>query len=399
MDERKKLISELEQRKREQIGLLDSLLVRLGEAILGRATDDFQENNAAFGELAVFRRLRKDIAASEASIQTVEEQIQRFRELEESIQAKELEEITCTKELSVIHGRVGKLLLDATADPAVYDAADGTGYADFCAPYRDHADALLTKVLSLEERLSGPEQKEGGNVFTWIGKNTQSLVLRSFLTKAQENLEQLRRSVGERYTRHGNRALPGGEIEATEIDDLCAEVEQKRAGLSVISQELVELRDEKNTISASHNAEGGPLKRIQILKNHIAHVRDELKDLHKRVGADAASINAAAEIAAGVHVDISAERRSIIDSLVMPEDAEAIDSAERCSNVIRESEAAIEKLQIAIAIDEEREKIERYRKMIQGKKEKIAQAERNISEYERGIRDSEAVIHKLQDKE
>jgi hypothetical protein len=395
MDERKKLISELEQQNREQIGLLDTLLVRLGEAIFGRTTADFQENNAVFGELAVFRRLRSDIAASEASIQTVEEQIQRFKELEENIQAKELEETNSIRELSIMHGRIGKLLLDATANPALYDAADGVG--DFCLPYRDHADALLTKVLSLEERLSGLEQKEGGNVFTWIGKNTQSLVLRSFLTKAQENLEQLRRTVGERYTRNGNRALPGGETETTEIDDLCAEIEQKRAGLNAISQDLAELRDEKNTISVSYNAEGGPLKRIQILKNHIAHVRDELKGLYKRVGADAASINT--EILVDVPVEISAERSSVIGSLVRPEDTETMDSAERCGNVIRENEIAIEKLQVAIAIDEEREKITRYRKMIQGKKEKIAQAERNIAEYERGISDSEAVIHKLQDKE
>jgi hypothetical protein len=393
MDDRKKLIGELEQRKREQIGVLDSLLVRLGEAILERVTDDFQENEAVFGELTVYRKLCSDIIDSGTSIQVVEEQIRRFKELEENIEAKELEEGNCSKELSANYGKLGKLLLDA-ADRYT----QGAGYVEFCAPYRDHANDLFTKVSSLEDRLSGLERKDGGNVFTWIGKNAQGLVLRSFLTKAQDNLEQLRRNVGERYSRNSYRALPSSEPdnervlpEVEEIECLCAGIDQKKAELHNFSQELAVLKDERTAISVSYNAEGGPLRRIQILKSHISHVRDEQKGLYKRIGADAALINASTEI--------SVERRHIIDSLILPEDKDILDNIARVNYLIGEDEISIEKLRISLAIDEEKVKIEKFRKMILDKKDKIALYERNISEYERCIRDSEAVIQKLQDKE
>jgi len=386
MDDRKKQISELEQRKREQIIALDALLTRLGETLLGRASDSSPENDSAFEELAVFRRLKNDITDSGAAIQAVEEQIRRFRELEESIEAKEQEEAAGSKELAVVYGRLGKLLLDAAGT-----GVNGGVYAGFCAPYRDQADALLTKVFSLEERVAGLEEKGGGNVFTWIGKNTQGLVLRSFLTRAQENLEQLRRNVGERYSRGDavrlSGKVSGGETdsvlpETAAIESLCAEIEQKRAQARTLSQDLAGIREERRKISGSFNDEGGLLKQIQILKNHIAHIRDELKSLYRRIGAETASIDGTG-------------RRQAIDTLVSPDDKEILDNAMRINRLIHDDETAIEKLRASLAIDEEKTKIEKYRKMIQDKKDKITQAEKSIMEYEENIRISEAAIEKL----
>jgi hypothetical protein len=374
MDDRKRQIGELEQRKREQIVSLEALLTRLGEALLGRADGSGQENDPAFEELADFRRLKKDIVDSEAAIQAVEDQIRRFRELEESIEVKEQEESAGSKELAVVYGRVGKLLLD--------EAANTADYADFCAPYRDQADALLTKVLSLEERVAGLEGRDGGNVFTWIGKNAQGLVLRSFLTKAQENLDQLRRTVGERYSRRDVAALPDSANNANEIENLCAEIEYKRAEVRVLSQDLAELREERRTISVSYNSDGGPIKQIQTLKNHITPVRDELKTLYRRIGAEVAGVD-------GI------ERRQIIDSLIAPEDRGDLDNAAQISRSIHDSETMMVKLQASLDIDEEKARIEKYRRMINEKREKIAQAEKNIMEFEEHIRVSEAGIEKL----
>jgi chromosome segregation ATPase len=262
-------------------------------------------------------------------------------------------------------------------------AVGNADYADFCAPYRDQADALLTKVLSLEERVAGLEERDGGNVFTWIGKNAQGLVLRSFLTKAQENLDQLRQTVGERYSRRDVAALPDSENNnAGEIENLCAEIERKRAEVRVLSQELAELREERRTISVSYNSEGGPIRQIQTLKNHITHVRDELKALYRRIGAEMAAVD-------GI------ERRQIIDSLIAPEDRDDLDNAARISRSIHDNETMIAKLQASLDIDEEKARIEKYRGMIGEKREKIAQAEKSIMEYEENIRVSEAGIEKL----
>ena len=371
MDDRKKQIGELEQRKREQIVSLDMLLTRLGETLLGRAAGASQEHDPAFGELAVYQKLKSDIAASETSIQAVEEQIRRFRELEEGIEAKEQEEAACSKELAVMNGKLGKLLLETSTGD----------YADFCVPYREQADALLTKVLSLEERISGLEEKEGGNVFTWIGKGAQGLVLRSFLTKAQENLEQLRRTVGERYSYSHTASLPGGEVPHDEVVSICAMIEQKRAEARAISSDLDELQEEKKSISGSFNAEGDPLKQIQTYKSQITHIHDELKALYRRIGAEASS---------------DSERRQIIESLIAPEDRETLDSAAQINQSIHDDEAAIQKLQASLDIDDEKAKIEKYREMIQEKREKIERAEKNIAEFEENIKVSEASIEKLQ---
>jgi tetratricopeptide (TPR) repeat protein len=377
MDIRKKQISELEQQKRELIVTLDALLIHLGEALLDKAASSTKKGSSAFEELDVFKRLKNDIASSETAIQAVEEQIRRFRELEESIETKEQEESAGSKELAVVYGKLGKLLLDAGTA-----SGEGSAAGDFCAPYRDQADALLTKVLSLEERLSGLEDREGGNVFTWIGKNAQGLVLRSFLTKAQENLEQLRRNVGERYSRRDAVNDPSHST-ASGIEGLCADIEQRRTAANALLQELTDLKEERRIISGSMNAEGGPLKQIQTLKKHIDHVRDELKALYRRIGGEVAL------------TEEGAERRKVIDSLVTRENQGDMDSAAQTNQMIHDHEKAIEKLQASLAIDEEEEKIEKYRKMIQDKKDKITQAENNILEFEESIRVSEASIEKL----
>ncbi|MCL2193635.1 MAG: hypothetical protein FWB78_09600 [Treponema sp.] len=381
MDDRKRQINEAEQRKKEQTALLDALLAHIGEAIFERTSDSCQGNDSAFGELATYRRLQNDIASSQDSIQAAEEQIRRFKELEEGIDAKEREETLCAKDLGGVYGRLGKLLLEESAK---YDDSS-KAYDDFCAPYQSQADELLAKVQSLEERLSGLEQKEKGNVFSWIGKSAQSLVLRSFLGKAQENLEQVRRTVGERFSRRGSGSLlPDNGA----LDMLCNEIEQKRLEIQDITHDLASLKDEKRKISDSFSSEGGPIRYIQTLKNQISQVQNDLKVLYRRIGAEASLAESSA-------ADTTTERRELIQSFIKLEDRENLDSAMRMGQTIRDCDEVIEKLKASLAIDDEKAKIEKYRRMIHEKRDKIAQAERNILEFEEAIGASEANIEKL----
>ncbi|MCL2600524.1 MAG: hypothetical protein FWD88_05025 [Treponema sp.] len=382
MDDRKRQINEAEHRKKEQTTLLDALLTRLGEVIFERTGDSLLEDVSAFAELAAYRRFRNDIASSQDSIQVAEEQMRRFKELEENIAAKEREENLCSKELAGLYGKLGKLLLEE----ATRGNSDSRAYEDFCLPYRSQADELLNKVESLEDRLAGLEHREKGNVFTWIGKSAQSLVLRSFLGKAQDSLEQLRRTVGERFSRRNSRSLFP---ETAAIDTMCDELEHKRSEIQFISQELASLKDEKRNISDSFSAEGGPVRHIQTLKNHIANVQNELKILYKRIGTEAA-------LSEDQDSDATDERRLVLQSYIRPEDQGDLDSAARMSQTIRDCDTVIEKLKASLGIDEEKAKIEKYRRMIQEKRDKIAQAERNILELDGAILASEASIEKLQ---
>ncbi|MCL2044244.1 MAG: hypothetical protein FWG89_08905 [Treponema sp.] len=389
MDDRKKQIGELEKRKKEQIILLDTLLTRFGENIFSRMDDSALTDTSSFTEMADYHRFLKNITDSEISIQAVEEQVRRFKELEENIHAKTREESVGLKELSVMYGLLGKLLLDASDD------TDGD-YAVFCVQYRDQADALLTKVLSLEDRLADLEQREGSNVFAWIGKSAQVLVLRSFLTKAQENLEHLRRNVGERYSRRDTNEITDTVVQpdmnydqnVMDVESLCEEIQQKRAVSRALSQDLETLKEEKKNISGSFNSEGGPLKQIQTLKNHITRVRDDLKSLFRRIGAETASIKIDPE-------NDKSERRQFLDSLLHDDDREILDDAARINESINNIETSIEKLKASLAIDDEKAKIDKFHKMIQDRKSKITQAEIQIAEFESGIKDAEANIEKL----
>jgi hypothetical protein len=368
----------LEHRKKEQIVQLDALLIRLGEGVFGRMADS---HACGIAELTVYRERQIDIANSQASIQDAEEQIRRSKELDQSIDAMEREESDNAKELAIAYSRLGKLLLDENSGQ----------YADFCASYRDQNEALLTKVSSLGERLDELEKKEGGNVFTWIGKGAQSLVLRSFLTKAQENLEQLRRNAGESFIRDYKLPDDGGDpsVDNAGIERQCAEIERKRAHSNDLFADIAALREERRQINSSFSAEGGPVKHISTIKSHIANVQNELKALYRRMAAECASIDPMSK-------DVPAERRQTLDSFLLPEDGEVLENVSRIDKTIHDCEEEIKKLEASLAIDDEKAKIDKFRKMIQEKREKIAKAEQDIAEYEEGIKDSEAFIEKLQ---
>lgn len=381
MDDRKKRIGELEKRKKEQIVLLDAMLVRLGETLFERLDNCYKDSSgpdvdSVIEDLSQYRQLQNDIAASHDSIEVVEEQLRQCRELDERIITKEREESACSKELTIACRRLGKLLLDSPADPG-----------GFCAPYRDQAEALFNKVQSLEDRISGLEQQDSGNVFSWIGKSTQGLVLRSFLSKALENLENLYRNIGDRYSRRGT--LPESESVDDEIMEVCAGIEQKRAAARALSLELAAIREDRRAISGSFSTEGGSHKHIQSLKNHIARARDDLKILYRRIGMEAVASSV-------IEPAVENDRRQVIEALAVPEDEGALESAARINQAIRDDDLVVAKLKASLAIDDENAKIDKCRKLIQEKKEKIAQAERNIAEYERNIHDSEASIEKLQ---
>ena len=373
MDDRKRQIGEAEQRKKDQGALLDALLARVGESVLERMAEGGDGDAASFVELAAYARLQGDVAGYRDSIRAAEEQMRRFKEFEEDVEAKERAEALHSRELAGMHARLGKILLEETCD-------DDGAYGEFCAPYRVQAEELVTKVRSLEDRLLGLEHREKGNVFTWIGKSAQGLVLRSFLGKAQESLEQLRRSVGERFTRRGTGSLFP---ENAAVDALLGEAERKGEERRAVARELVELREEKRKISDAFSADGGPAKHVQSLNNQIAQAQAELRTLYRGVG-EAAALGSP-----------DSDRARSVGPFLGPNDAEDLDGARRISRAIEDCDAVVEKLRASLAVDEEKAKIDRCRRMIQERKDKIAQAEKNILELEAAIRDSEESVEKL----
>jgi uncharacterized coiled-coil DUF342 family protein len=367
MDDRKKRIDELEREKQEARAALDTLLENFGESLYSR-TKDMQVN---FDDIGHYKEYLNNITATNTAIGKVEEKNRRFKELEDTIDFKEREEKERLREVALIYRKLGKALLENSA------------YSDFTSTFREQADALSSKLESLENRIMELEAKEGGNVFTWIGKSAQGLVLKSFLSKAQESQEQLYHNVGERYI---NRDSSGENVTEGEIASLKGEIDRMLEVSRAAMSELSSLKDERRMISAGFGIDGNPQKQIQNLKNRINEIRDNLRNLYRTFGAQAAGI---------MDAEILPERKYFIDTIVTAEDGEIIGRAVKMNQTVIEFETNIGKLTASLAIDEENAKIEKYQRSIEDKNNRIDELKRAIDDLEENVRDSQAYIQEL----
>jgi len=364
MDDRKKRIDDLSRNNQENKASLDSLLENFGENLYLRTKD----MNADFEDIKQYNELLRDIAESNTAIGRIEEKNRRFKELEETIELKEREEKERVKEMAGIYRRLGKALLE------------NSNYDNYTSLFREQADALTSKMASLESRIGELENRDGGNVFTWIGKSAQGLVLRSFLSKAQESQEQLYQNAGEHYS--DREPL----LQNDEVAGIRSEVDELRAFSRSVMDDISILKDEKRVISAGFDIDGNPQKQIQNVKNHITQVREEIKTLYRNFGAQAAGI---------MDTEIKPERKYFIDTIVTAEDGEIIGRAVRLNQSIEDNEKAIGKLKASISIDEEKARIEKLNKSIQEKKDRIADLEKSIMDLEDNIKESEDQIQEL----
>jgi uncharacterized coiled-coil DUF342 family protein len=372
MDDRKKRIDELERAKQEARAALDTLLENFGESLYSR-TKDMQ---VSFDDIGYYKEYLNNIAATNTAIGKVEEKNRRYKELEDTIDFKEREEKERLREVALIYRKLGKALLENSA------------YNDFTFTFREQADALSSKLESLENRIMELEAKEGGNVFTWIGKSAQGLVLKSFLSKAQESQEQLYHNVGERYSNRDSSSKEEGGTEG-EIVSLKGEIDKMLEVSRAAMNELSLLKDERRMISAGFGIDGNPQKQIQNLKNRINEIRDNLRNLYRTFGAQAAGI---------MDAEILPERKYFIDTIVTAEDSEIIGRAVKMNQTVIEYETNIGKLSASLAVDEENAKIEKYQRSIEDKNNRIDELKRAIDDLEENVRDSQAYIQELKKK-
>jgi len=364
MDDRKKRIDDLYKNSQESRASLDNLLEKFGESLYFRT----KEMQTEFDDIKLYNAYLQDISESNSSIIKIEEKNRRFKELEDAIDIREQEEKERSKEMAVIYRRLGKALLEDSA------------YSDYTSLFKEQADALNAKLESLEKRIGELDNKEGGNVFSWIGKSAQGLVLKSFLSKAQENQEQLYHNVGERYS--GRESVRGDD----EVAKVRAEADNLRDISKTASDELSMLKDEKRIITASFGIDGNPQKQIQSVKNHINQIKESLAALYRKFGAQTA----------GIDEDIAPERKYFIDTIVAAEDSEIIGRAVKLNQSISDNEQAVSKLRASLAIDEEKNKIEKFKRSIEDKKHKIKDLEDAINDLEESVRDCQKYISELE---
>ena len=364
MDDRKKRIDDLVRNNDENYSSLNNLLKNLGENLYLRV----KGMQVDFEDVAQYNILLRDIAESNIAIGKIEEKNRRFRELEDTIEAKEQEEKERSKGIAGVYRKLGKALLENNA------------YQDYTSLFKEQANALNAKLESLETRITELEIKEGGNVFSWIGKSAQGLVLRSFLSKAQESQEQLYHNVGERYSTRDSVC------EDDEVAVIRKDIDNLREVSRDALNELSKLKDEKRIIQAGFEIDGNPQKQIQSVKNHIEQIREELRNMYRKFGSQAA----------GIDEDLKPERKYFIDTIVTAEDGETIGRAVRLNQSIIDNEKAIGKLKASLAIDDEKAKIEKFKRSIDDKKNRIIDLENDISGLQESVSECENTIQELQ---
>ncbi|MDR1862662.1 MAG: hypothetical protein LBQ67_01950 [Treponema sp.] len=371
MDDRKRTIRELEDKRFQDLEGRDLLLENLGETLVRRLEGGKQPavklpaqepGDNPGGALAEYQRLLKEIADSRESIKDIEDEIRKIKELEEEIGAKETENAAYLKELSGLCEQVGELVLGSPE------------YEDFSESYRGQLDELLLKIESQEGKLEELEGS-GGGFFAWLGGGAQSVVIKALLSKNHTSLRKLYRKAGEKFSSPENAGLTG----EGEAGSLKEKIDETKRLSSSLSADLAFLRGEKRKLGEILNAGGNPAKRMQGLESRIAHTEEEIRGVYRRFGAYA----------------LDAAWKDFYASLLTGEDSPILSRIERLEESIKDTENHIEKLKAAIAIDEEKAEIAKLSAGIETQRQRIAAAGEEIAEMQKRIAGAENRIEEL----
>jgi hypothetical protein len=359
MDSRKKNIAETEKRKQKALYSLDLIMEDLGAGLLKRA----EETDFSSPALPVYRRLRREAADSEGLIKAIAEDSLRLQALDEDIEQKKQEQTAGLENLSGLYRCLGK------------QGLENSHYGDVAVFYRQRADILIPRLESLEARLKKLETEDRGNGFTWVGKSVQVMALRSRLAKSQHDLDRLHEAAGEQFSRSGEPGLPGG----PEKSGLPAEIEKLKRRSRLSAEELAALREERRKAGFSFNAGGGPVTRIRGLEKQINRIKQDLKNLYRQFGEEAAAEGSKKRFA----------------PLLNEGDKQSLEKITLLRKTLRDYDQEIEKNKTALAVDEEKKTLEKLEQTIREQRNRISGAEKIIAECTQKQEMSRARIEEL----
>jgi chromosome segregation ATPase len=365
MDERRNKIRDLETKKSSDNRTRNQLLEGLGEALLRRIGDNEPFTNdtgdAPGSVLAEYRKLQKEIDESHELIKTLEKEVLRLKELEETISAREEEKSRLEEGLEEVHASLGKTLLE---NP---NFEEEKGIA------RRQEEALLDRINEHELKLEELEKREGG-ILVWLGKSAQITVSKTILVKNRAALKQLYRTTGEKFLFSKPVELLEGEIALT-----AGKVMGLREQLSSLGEDLAGLKGDRRKIGEIFGADGSPSRRIHGLEKHIAHVKGKFPDLYLRMGS----------------LVTDEKEKALLSSFLSDEDTPVLEKAAFFKSQIANSDLEIDKLKVSINIDNERAAIEKMEKGIKAQQHKITLAQEVIADFERQITETEKRIVEL----
>jgi DNA repair exonuclease SbcCD ATPase subunit len=383
MDYRKKNIAELERSKRETLHSLDLILEDLGCRLMERLAgmDTPPEACLLSADAEEYRRLQHEAADSEGLIKGIEKDSLRLQTIDEGLEQKEDQRAARLQELSAQYRHAGKLALE------------NPQYAEPAAFFRQRADSLVSRVESLEARLTEPGMNGGAHVFAWIGKSARALMVRSQLAKARDDLAGLYEAAGEEFTRPAAEAPPppegtpaGPPPPPVNESGLLEDIERIRGQVRDLEEDMAKLREERRTISAAFNTKGGPVRHIQDLEKQKSRVKQALKTLYRRFGGEAAD-------SADFRTGSAGSKRFAF--LFNDDDQQTLEKIRVIRKTVEDYDGEIEKLKASLAVDEQKAEIAKLEKAVAEQRDRIAAAEDAIAGYNRRMEDARARIEEL----
>ena len=360
MDERKSVIKELEEKRRNLVEGRNKLLEGLGGTLIQSIGENDPPGDDPAAFMAEYRKLQKEIDDSTVTIKSLELDAQKYKELEEKILEREGELSRLQEELGQVYIRLGMALLEASdADEALKIK-------------KQQEESLLSKIEEHEKSLGELEEQKGG-IFSWLGKNAKIAVEKAFLSKSRSDLQKLYRSVGEEFS-----VGQMGILDINTVETAKKALEQKELSSS-LTEELSELKGERRRIAGLFGSEGTPLRRIQGLEKFILQTKKEIPLVYLKFGSLAAAEGG----------------KEKFSSFLQEGDFEVLQEAEKIALEIAEKELDIKKVKAAIEIDREQAEIERMEKAISSQRRKITAAEEAITGLEKQIAETGNHVEEL----
>jgi uncharacterized coiled-coil protein SlyX len=368
MDERTKSILALERKVADETGRIDRFLRGLGRLLLERSDDD-----ALAAERAECGAINDEAARLDEAARQVEKDGERVHGIDGEIAEEERLIGDIRARLAGLYPELGKL--------AVEDGA----FSDFAAPYQTRIAAIQQKRDDLSGRLNESDGadvpddpdggKEKGNVFAWLGRGAQNLVVKSFLAKTQSSLERVYAEAGAAFAR--NR--PAGQTGSAETEAVYAEAEALKQEVNGRDVRIIALKEEKREILRSFGREGSANRKIAEIARQKERLQQEREEVCLRLGKKADDPSA----------------QLAFDPL-FDDEMNSIRGDVACRRgLVKDYKDQIAGLKASLEIDRERAEIKKLERAVAEQQRRIALAGEAIARHERAIAESNRRIENL----
>jgi hypothetical protein len=367
VDERKKSIQDLEEKKWEILEDLNKLRKNWGEILLSRL--DGEDPDRFADELGRRRHFLEAIAAFRERIRALEDGSLRLRNLEKDLAENKKTAAERTGALKELYIGLG--------EPALQNDSA----LEVEASLKSQAEDLSSRIGVQQERIEEMAEGKSSGLFSRIGAAARGALIRSQLSKDRAGLNRIYESAGEQFYAALEKQGEG------EAGDIPPRIKALRRDMALLEEARWSLRDEMETLKDSLGIEKNSRnfsvsKKVRELEQSIAIEEGQLSELYRAFG----------ERLCGLFVRGEESEEA---QWLQGEDKNALAAVREMEERMAGHEAAIAKLRASLRIDEEREAIRKMEGTILNHRRRIAAGEDAIAGLEKQIAEANRRIEEL----